>query len=69
MLKKLKDYFRRLKIAEEKIKMQEARIVALEQFVQTARDIQERKNLGVDAKKKWLNSYPDETISTNKKGA
>ena len=69
MFKKIKDYFRRLKVAEEKIKMQEARIVLLEQFVQTARDIQERKNLGVDDKKKWLNGYPDETISTNKKGA
>ena len=49
--------------------MKDARIVLLEQFVHTARDIQERKNLGVDAKKKWLNSYPDETVSTNKKGA
>ena len=68
MLKKFRDYFRRLKVAEEKIKMQEARIVLLEAFMQTARDIQERKNLGVDTKKKWLNGYPDETKSTIKKG-
>lgn len=68
MLKKIRGFFTRLKVAEEKIKMQEARIVVLEMFMQTARDIQASKNLGVDAKKKWLNGYPDETISTNKKG-
>lgn len=67
MLKKFRDYFRRLKVLEERSKMQEAEIRELKAFMKTAKEFQQRKNLKIDKANKWLHSYPDQ--STNRRKA
>jgi len=44
-----------------KLKMQEKRIKELEDFMVMAKPKVVEQNLGIDKKKKWLNSYPDQT--------
>ena len=31
------------------------------EFIQIARDIKRKENMGISKKKKWLNGYPDQT--------
>ena len=66
--KKIFNYFKRLKVIEQKLLMQQAEIEELKEFMKTAKEFQQRKNLKVDKTKKWLNSYPDETKSVHKRG-
>ena len=67
-MRKIKEWFQSRKKLTEKIKALEMRLGMLERkveemdkFVQSARDLQVKKNLGIDEKKKWLRGYPDQT--------
>jgi DNA-directed RNA polymerase sigma subunit (sigma70/sigma32) len=67
-MRKIKEWFQSRKKLTEKVKALEMRLGMLERkveemdkFVQSARDLQVKKNLGIDEKKKWLRGYPDQT--------
>lgn len=59
-------YKEKIRALEERVKMLENKVQEMDKFVQSARDLQVSKNMGIDQKKKWLRGYPDETKEKKK---